>query len=53
MSEKPQFVLISEEQKISLPRLPFSQTNVRWFALCLACLLLFGDAYAFDNPMAL
>lgn len=32
---------------------PYSQTYVKWIALLLACLLLFGDAYAFDNPMAL
>jgi hypothetical protein len=28
-------------------------TWVLWPALALACFLLFGDAYAFDNPMAL
>jgi len=26
---------------------------MKWFGLFLACFLLFGDAYAFDNPMAL
>jgi hypothetical protein len=28
-------------------------TWVLWPALGLACFLLYGDAYAFDNPMAL
>ncbi|CAD8202057.1 unnamed protein product [Paramecium octaurelia] len=32
---------------------PFQKTWVLWLALALACFLLFGDAYAFDNPMAL
>jgi MFS family permease len=32
---------------------PFSETKIIWVALALACFLLFGDAYAFDNPMAL
>ncbi|CAD8200988.1 unnamed protein product [Paramecium octaurelia] len=32
---------------------PLQKTWVLWLALGLACFLLFGDAYAFDNPMAL
>jgi hypothetical protein len=51
MSEKPQFVIVGEPGRTS--KVPFSQTYVRWFALSMACMLLFGDAYAFDNPMAL
>ncbi|CAD8147772.1 unnamed protein product [Paramecium pentaurelia] len=34
-------------------QLPYQKTWVLWLALALACFLLFGDAYAFDNPMAL
>lgn len=50
MSEKPQFVILGEE---TAQNIPYSQTKMRWLALIMACLLLFGDAYAFDNPMAL
>lgn len=28
-------------------------TKYRWIALCLACSLMFGEAYCFDNPMAM
>ncbi len=47
--EKPLFVIVPS----STSKIPYSQTNVIWVGLALACFLLFGDAYAFDNPMAL
>ncbi len=31
----------------------FRTSKWRWFGLAMACLLLFGDSYCFDNPMAL
>ncbi|CAD8096870.1 unnamed protein product [Paramecium sonneborni] len=45
--------LEKESKQSFLYKLPLQKTWVQWLALGLACFLLFGDAYAFDNPMAL
>lgn len=52
MAEKPSFVVLATSNGDPI-KTPYSETKVIWIALALACLLLFGDAYAFDNPMAL
>ena len=31
-------------------RIPIRQTRIRHVALILACLMMFGNNYAFDNP---
>lgn len=31
----------------------FRETKLRYLALFFACMIMVGDAYCFDNPMAL
>ena len=51
-SEKPNFKIVTMTESYQV-KIPYSKTKVIWVGLFLACMLLFGDAYAFDNPMAL
>lgn len=52
MDNHKEIKLLDKKQSYIL-KIPFSKSNMKWFGLFLACFLLFGDAYAFDNPMAL
>lgn len=31
-------------------KINYRQTNARWIAMALGCLVLFGQQYCFDNP---